>query len=186
MTDPFAANYGTWRGMLRLALAHAEVAAGQAAIAAPDAAQVRRLVFVCHGNICRSAYADGLARRAGMNVASFGLSTGSGKPAWPLVAERALARGLDLSDHRTTRSQDFTPLPGDYLLGMETRHLRKLAVDPLTAALPRGLLGSYASPAVPHLHDPYKLDPAYMDVCLARIERAVAALVTRYPGAATA
>ena len=186
MIDPFAENFGTWRGALRLALAQVEVATGQAAIVLPDPAQVRRLVFVCHGNICRSAYADGLARRAGMNVASFGLSTSSGKPAWPLVAERALARGLDLSDHRTTRVQDYLPLPGDYLLGMETRHLRKLVADPLTAGLPRGLLGSYASPAVPHLHDPYRLGPAYMEVCLERIERAVAALTTRYPGATAA
>ena len=186
MNDLFATQFGTWRGALRLVLAHAEVATGQAGIVPPDPANVRRLVFICHGNICRSAYADGLARRAGMNVASFGLSTGSGKPAWPLVAERALARGLDLSDHRTTRVEDYTPLPGDYLLGMETRHLRKLAENPLTVALPRGLLGSFASPPVPHLHDPYQLHPAYMDVCLMRIERAVAALVTRYPGATTA
>ena len=186
MSDPFAKRFGTWRGALRLALAHAEVATGQAGIVAPDPAAVRRLVFVCHGNICRSAYADGLARRAGMAVASFGLSTRSGKGAWPLVAERALARGLDLSGHRTTRVEDYVPLPGDYLLGMETRHLRKLAVGPLTAGLPRGLLGSYASPAVPHLHDPYQLDPAYMDVCLDRIESAVARLVRRYPGAAAA
>jgi protein-tyrosine phosphatase len=183
MTDPFASRFGTWRGALRLALAHAELVSGQAAVVKPDPAQVRRLVFVCHGNICRSAYADGLARRAGMNVASFGLSTSSGNRAWPLVAERALARGLDLSEHRTTRVQDFVPLPGDYLLGMETRHLRKLAVNPLTAALPRGLLGSYATPPVPHLHDPYQLDPAYMDLCLTRIERAVAELVRRYPAA---
>ena len=186
MTDPFARQFGTWRGALRLVLAHAEVAIGQAAIVPPDPAQVRRLVFVCHGNICRSAYADGLARRAGMNVASFGLSTSSGKAACPLVAQQAQARGLDLSDHRTTRAEDYLPLPGDYLLGMETRHLRKLAADPRTAGLPRGLLGSYATPAVPHLHDPYKLDPAYMDVCLDRIERAVAALATRYPGATAA
>ena len=186
MSDPFAKDFGTWRGALRLAVAHLEVASGRAAVVAPDPAQVGRLVFVCHGNICRSAYADGLARRAGMNVASFGLSTSSGKAAWPLVAERAQARGLDLSGHRTSRVEDYLPLPGDYLLGMETRHLRKLAANPLTANLPRGLLGSYAAPPVPHLHDPYKLDPAYMDVCLDRIERAVAALTTRYPGATAA
>ena len=186
MSDPFATQFGTWRGALRLVLAHAEVATGQAGIVPPDPAQVRRLVFVCHGNICRSAYAAGLALRAGMSVASFGLSTSSGTGAWPLVAERALARGLDLSSHRTTRVEDYLPLPGDYLLGMETRHLRKLAANPRTAGLPRGLLGSYAAPVVPHLHDPYQLDPAYLDVCLTRIERAVAALVTRYPGATTA
>ena len=72
MTDPFAPNYGTWRGAVRLALAHAEVATGLSGAIVPDPAKVRRLVFVCHGNICRSAYADVLARRAGMNVASFG------------------------------------------------------------------------------------------------------------------
>ena len=186
MTDPLAPRFGTWRGALRLGLAYAEVAVGQAKVIAPDPARVRRLVFVCHGNICRSAYADGLAQRAGMNVASFGLSTSSGKAAWPLVQQRSLARGLDLSGHRTTRVQDYDPQPGDYLLGMETRHLRKLAADPKTAQLPRGLLGNYASPPVPHLHDPYQLDPAYMDVCLARIERAVAGLIKRYPAATAA
>ena len=183
MTDPFAPRFGTWRGALRLGLAYAEVASGQASVVTPDPAQVRRLVFVCHGNICRSAYADGLARRAGMNVASFGLSTSSGMAAWPPVLERSLVRGLDLSDHRTTRIEDYVPQPGDYLLGMETRHLRGLAAAPKIAHLPRGLLGNYASPSVPHLHDPYQLDPAYMDVCLSRIERAVAGLVTRYPAA---
>ena len=183
MSDPFAPNYGTWRGALRLALAHIEVLTGLTGSVAPNPAQVRRLVFVCHGNICRSAYADVLARRAGMNVASFGLSTSSGKGAWPAVSKEAAARGFDLSDHRTTRIEDYVPLPGDYLLGMETRHLRKLSVHPLTAVLPRGLLGIYSLPSYPHLHDPYKLDPAYMEVCLTRIERAVEGLVRRYPQA---
>ena len=186
MTDPFASEYGTWRGAVRLALAHAEVAAGLSGAVPPDPANVRRLVFVCHGNICRSAYAHVLARRARMNVASFGLSTSSGKGAWPAVTQIAATRGIDLSSHRTTRIEDYIPLPGDYLLGMETRHLRKLAAHPLTAVLPRGLLGTYAQPSYPHLHDPYQLDPAYMKACLTRIERAVEGLVRRYPAATAA
>lgn len=183
MTDPFAPSYGTWRGAIRLALAHAEVATGLSGAVVPDPAKVCRLVFVCHGNICRSAYADVLARRAGMNVASFGLSTGSGKGAWPAIVDLADARGVDMSEHRTTKIEDYIPLPGDYLLGMETRHLRKLAHHPLTAVLPRGLLGTYTDPSYPHLHDPYKLGPAYMAVCLTRIEGAVERLIRRYPAA---
>ena len=183
MTDPFAPRFGTWRGALRLGLAYAEVVSGQASVVLPDPASVRRLVFVCHGNICRSAYADGLARRAGMNVASFGLSTSSGQAAWPAVADLAEARGVDMTRHRTTRIEDYVPLPGDYLLGMETRHLRKLALHPLTAVLPRGLLGTYARPSYPHLHDPYQLDPAYIAVCLTRIEHAIDGLIRRYPAA---
>lgn len=186
MTDPFAPKYGTWRGAVRLALAHAEVATGLSGAVVPSPDKVRRLVFVCHGNICRSAYADVLARRAGMNVASFGLSTSSGRGAWPAIVGLAGARGVDMSAHRTTRIEDYIPLPGDYLLGMETRHLRKLAHHPLTAVLPRGLLGTYAERSYPHLHDPYNLDPAYMAVCLTRIEGAVERLISRYPAATAA
>jgi protein-tyrosine phosphatase len=58
-----------------------------------------------------------------------------------------------------------------------------LAGDARFAGLPRSLLGLYASPAVPHLHDPYELDPAYMVTCLKRIESAVANLAVAFPGA---
>ncbi len=180
MNDPFAARYGTWRGAVRLGLAHLEVATGSAALLPPDPAQVRRLVFVCHGNICRSAFAQGLARKAGLAEAGFGLSTRTGNPAWGLVQERAASRGIDLSAHQATALADFEPQDGDYLLAMEVRHMRKLAADPRVAHLPRGLLGL---PTWPHLHDPYKLAPAYMDVCLDRIEAAMTPLVSLYPNA---
>ena len=176
-------HFGTGRGLVRLALSYGEVALGAAGISKPDPALVRRLVFVCHGNICRSAFADVVARQAGLRVASFGLSTDAGKGAHPPAIAAADALGFDLNAHRTTRGGDFVPAPGDYLLAMETRQLRRLAADPRFASLPRGLLGSYASPPVPHLHDPYQLDPAYMPICLQRIKTAVANLVTVFPGA---
>ncbi len=174
-------NFGTSRGLIRLALAHGEVALNRDGSLPPDPAAVRRLVFVCHGNICRSALAEAAARREGVRTASFGLSTGSGKPAHPPAADAALAMGFDLSAHRTTRVEDFALQSGDLLLGMETRHLRKLAAIPALAHTPRMLLGSAIG--VPHLHDPYQLDPAYMPVALDRTARAVRALVARYPGA---
>ncbi len=176
-------NFGTLRGLVRLGLAYGEVAQGAAGISKPDPAAVRRLVFVCHGNICRSAFADVVARKAGMRVASFGLSTDAGKGAHPPAIAAATALGFDMRAHRTTRAGDFVPEPGDYLLGMETRQLRRMAGMAHLASTPRGLLGQYASPPFPHLHDPYALDPAYMPVCLKRIERAVANLAERYPGA---
>ena len=80
-------RFGTPRGALRLALSYGEVATGLSAQRKPDAAVVRRLVFVCHGNICRSAYADVLAARGGAKTASFGLSTHTGVPAHaPVIA----------------------------------------------------------------------------------------------------
>jgi protein-tyrosine phosphatase len=176
-------QFGTFRGLVRLGLSYGEVLTGQDGALAADPAKVTRLVFVCHGNICRSAMADVVAQKAGLNAASFGLSTDRGKPAHGPAVEAAMALGYDMTAHRATRAQDFVAEEGDLLLAMETRHLRKLSALPNVATVPRQLLGLQLSPPLPHLHDPYELDPAYMPVCLARVIRAVEALSLAYPGA---
>lgn len=176
-------QFGTVRGAVRLALSYLELGLGIASVKKPAPQDVRRLVFVCHGNICRSAFADVLARQAGMNTASFGLSTTSGNLAHGPIMERAEQLGLDMSGHRTTAVNDYVPQEGDYLLAMEVRHLRKLAANEALAHLPRGLLGSYAPFPLPHLHDPYKIAPEYLPVCLDRIARAVPRLSVSFPGA---
>jgi protein-tyrosine phosphatase len=140
-------------------------------------------VFVCHGNICRSAFADVVACSAGLRAVSFGLSTSADRPAHGPAIAAAARLGHDLTAHRTTRVEDFIAQDGDLLLAMEVRQLRRMAGDARIAGLPRSLLGLWAAPAMPHLHDPYQLDPAYMDVCLRRIERAIPALVSAFPNA---
>jgi protein-tyrosine phosphatase len=159
------ARFGTFRGVVRLAVA------------------VRRLVFVCQGNICRSAFADVVGRKAGLRVASFGLSTTTGRAAHGPAIAAARVLGHDLSRHQAVNLADYRPEPGDLLLAMEVRQLHRLAADPRTAALPRLLLGRWTRPMMPHLHDPYGLDDRYMVRCLARIEGAVRALVSAFPGA---
>lgn len=168
---------------MRLGLSYIEAIPLWSPAVIPASADVRRVVFVCHGNICRSAYAQGVARDLGLNAASFGLSTSTGKLANEPARVAAMALGHPIEDHLSTRVHDFVPQTGDYLLAMEHRHLRKLAAMPSLAHLPRGLLGSYASPPMPHLHDPYRLDPAFMSVCLGRVESAVQQLAWKYPGA---
>jgi protein-tyrosine phosphatase len=177
------ARFGTYRGAIRLALSYVQVGTGQAWIRPPVAADVRRLVFVCHGNICRSAFADVVARKVGLNVTSFGLSTSADMPAHPPAVAAAAQLGYDMAAHRTTRVEDYAAQPGDLLLAMEVRHLQKIAHNAKIADVPRSLLGLWAIPKTPHLHDPYELDPAYMDTCLRRIERIIPALVTAFPGA---
>ena len=184
MATALRSRFGTTRGLVRLALSYGEVATGRAAISRPKLQDVRRLVFVCLGNICRSAFADGYATSRGLRAVSFGLSTDAGRPAHPPAVAAAAALGIDLANHIAARIQDYVPQPGDLLLAMETRQLRQLAADPRLTGVPRALLGLYASPPVPHLHDPYGLDDAYMLTCLKRIESAVDALKRRFPGAA--
>lgn len=173
-------RFGTWRGAVRLGLSYAERLTGQAAIRATGSAPVDRIVFVCQGNICRSAFAEGLARDMGLPVASFGLATTTGVPADPAAARAALALGLDLDRHRTTARADFGVRPGDLLLAMETRQLRRIAADAELAPLRRDLLGSWARPPVPHLHDPFQLSDAYFLTCFRRIQSAVETLAAEF------
>jgi protein-tyrosine phosphatase len=180
-SNALARRFGTRRGLVRLLLAHGQTALGAAKIVMPPPESVRRLVFVCQGNICRSAFAEAAARRRGMAVCSFGLSTTAGVGAHPPAIEAADRLGIDLRPHRATRCEDYVPREGDLLLAMEVRQLHRLAADPRLAALPRSLLGLWATPRRPHLHDPYSLDDAYMRTCLEAIATAVAALERAFP-----
>jgi len=176
-------RFGTLRGLVRLALSYPQLFLGLGAGRPVDPATVRRLVFVCQGNICRSAFAESAARRAGLRAASLGLSTTPGRPAHPPAIKAAQALGNDLQAHRATDLADYQPQPGDLLLAMEVRQLGRLAADPRLRDVPRALLGRWTQPMMPHLHDPYGLDDRYMARCLARIDRAVARLALSFPGA---
>lgn len=176
-------RYGTGRGLVRLLLAHAQVAGRRAFIAMPEPGAVRRLVFICQGNICRSAFAGQVARDLGADSVSFGLSTLADAPAHPPAVAAAADLGVDLSSHRTLGARDYEPRPGDFLLAMEVRQLARIAADDRLAPLPRSLLGLWAKPARPHLHDPFGLDDDYMATCLRSIRTAVSAVVVAYPGA---
>lgn len=180
-----AVRFGTTRGLVRLALAYLQLGLGRAYVTSFDRHAITRLVFVCHGNICRSAFADVAARGQGLACASFGLSTSADQPAYPTATEAARAFGQDLAAHRTTRVEDFVLQPGDLLLAMEVRQLRRLSTMPGMADVPRSLLGLWARPPIPHLHDPYQLDDRYMRTCFRRIESAVAGLAKAFPNART-
>ena len=176
-------RFGTVRGAVRLGLSYVQVAGARGYIRRSPI-PVTRFVFVCQGNICRSAFADVVARRAGFDAISVGLSTSPDQPAHPPAQAVAAALGVDLSAHRTTRVEDYVPQDGDLLLAMEVRQLARLAANPRLAAIPRSLLGLWARPRTPHLHDPFGLDDAYMRTCLIRIRGAVDALTATFPGAA--
>jgi len=68
---------------------------------------LRSVLFVCHGNICRSPYAAGAFRQIlaeesspPVEVWSAGF-LGSGRPATPMAVAAAARRGVDLGAHRS-------------------------------------------------------------------------------------
>lgn len=168
-------HFGTWRGLIRLLLGYAELISGRLSsfrVAQPKT--TRRLVFVCLGNICRSAFAEKIASDLGLPVASLGLSTTTGGTSPIEAIDAAHRQGIDLGAHRATDWSNFKICPGDLFLAMEIRQAheirRRLAGR---TDVDVALLGMYLSPVMPHIHDPFSLSSDYFDTCFARIRRAV-------------
>jgi protein-tyrosine phosphatase len=135
--------------------------------------QVRRLVFVCRGNICRSAYAEHRARSMGLNATSFGVQAGPGREADPMAIAVASKRGIDLRAHRARSLLGFAAQIGDLLIPMEPSQLKPLRAFVRAWQVQLTLLGIWCSPPRPYLQDPYGLAAAYFDHCFATIDEAV-------------
>ena len=133
---------------------------------------VDRLVFVCKGNICRSAYAEAVARSIGINAISCGISTIIDAPANPAAVEIAGKRKVDLKQHKTTPIMYLVLRKTDLLVAMEPWQ-----ADYLNRNLKRShyitLLGLWAFPLRPHVQDPYGLSAIYFNNCFEYIEKSV-------------
>jgi protein-tyrosine phosphatase len=170
-------SFGTHRGLARFLLGELEYVAGRVdCFIRPRPGEVRRLVFVCLGNINRSAFAEAVSRRLGAESASFGLASSAGQPAFVKALETAPLFGIDLSSHRTRDVSDYEGSPGDLLVTMEIRHARRLVqagYDPQAITL----LGHWASPHRIHIHDPHTLSDEYFRTCFTIIHSGVTNLV---------
>ena len=139
---------------------------------------VDRLVFVCKGNICRSAYADVLAISQGITSTSCGLETIDGTPANSKASVVANKMGLDLSSHTATTLKSAELKDSDLLIAMEPWQVYEL-MDKTGDAYQYTLLGLWGTGKQPHIQDPYGLSEEYFTNCFKRIERAVNAIIQK-------
>jgi len=129
---------------------------------------VRRVVFVCQGNICRSALAEEVFRnQTSFPVASIGLDTQTGKPASPRMLIAAKELNYSLERHRTTSIHDFEIKEGDLLVCMQPEHVFHL--NALTPMGSKVLFGSVLKRKNPRITDPYSANDIYMKKCAAVI-----------------
>lgn len=147
-----------------------------------DWSRVRRLVFICQGNICRSPFAHHMVAATvdDMPVVSFGLATTTGVTANSMALEVASEFGVDMSDHRATNLSDFMISDGDLLLVMEDRHIHWLAPHLVDKDVQVGLLGLWCRPRFALLYDPFEHPREYFSTCFGRVERAVQNLLQEY------
>lgn len=141
---------------------------------------VRRLVFVCNGNICRSPFAEVLARRRGLEAASAGIEATNGSSAAAQAIVTAAEFNVDLSSHRATPIGDFKFAPDDLVIGFEPVHLERLgAVLGKPPSCQVSLLAAWLRPPNLYIHDPYGSSADYFRLCFRRIDHAVEFLRNR-------
>lgn len=127
---------------------------------------MKRILFVCLGNICRSSSAEEIMRtyirRAGLEreiaVDSAGLiSYHQGEPADSRMRAHAIRRGYDITHlSRPVRMADFYDF--DLILGMDDRNideLKALAPDTETEQKIRRMTDYCRIKTADHVPDPY-------------------------------
>jgi protein-tyrosine-phosphatase len=112
-----------------------------------------RILFLCTGNICRSPFAEVLARqlndRADLEFASAGTIALSGNPASAPGIAVAADLGVDMSNHRATHLTTGLLAEVDLVYAMEDEHIASvLALDP-------GAQVELLSPEGAPMPDPY-------------------------------
>ncbi len=136
----------------------------------------RSILVVCHGNICRSPFAEAAIRRelngAAVSVGSAGfIGPGRQPPANALLA--SAGRGIDMTDHRSRILEPGIVQAADLVVTMDARQARDICQR---FGKPPGqvvLLGDFDPSASQGrtIMDPVELPVETFDRVYARIER---------------
>lgn len=139
------------------------------------ASHVRKLLFVCHGNICRSAFAAELARMHLPNyqVESAGVAAEEGRQTPQEIAELARARGVELERHRSVRVTEAQVQAADLILVSDVENMKTLLTAWPVAGSRTTMLGLFAQPAVVSIPDPYGAPQAEASESLELVASAV-------------
>ena len=141
-----------------------------------DWGRVDRIVFVCKGNVCRSPYAEAVAKSLHIDALSCGIDTVNGKPANTRAISTALRNNIDLSSHMAQVINDLDIGRNDLVIAMEPWHIRYLRKNKC-ADCQYTLLGLWGKAGLPYIHDPYGLSQEYFNRCFDFIDRSVRNLV---------
>ena len=138
-----------------------------------------RVLFVCSGNMCRSAYGEYrfksliAASHPQTHVISAGTLRIIGQPAASGMVAAAAERGLDLSPHRSNALSGVLVQSADTIFAMEQSHREALLrIDPHSRSK-IVMLGLYLNTPAPEIEDPIGREPEVYSRVAAQIDEAL-------------
>lgn len=148
------------------------------------------ILFICKGNICRSPFAERLAKRVfdgapqyGITFESAGLDVKAPLASPQLAIEAAAGFGVDLEDHRSQRFAEKMYGEFDMIVAMETGQYKALAHASTTSHAKLFLLPFFENKSSPaggyeryNVTDPYGKSLEEYNRCFQRIERCIAGM----------
>jgi protein-tyrosine-phosphatase/predicted ATP-grasp superfamily ATP-dependent carboligase len=134
----------------------------------------RKVLFLCHGNICRSPVAEQMARREmpGYNFSSAGFHPESGRPSPIYLQQAARALGFDLSALRSNTVSPQMVEEADLIILMDVRNLSDFRQQFPAAIQKVLLLGMFLSPPS-EIRDPIDANLQQTIRVLQQIERGI-------------
>lgn len=147
---------------------------------------VRRVMVVCYGNICRSPFAEHRlrARASALDVRSSGLEAREGKPAQPFARDVATEWGLDLEAHGAHRMEVDDVEWADLVIAMEGWQVAEIVRRWPGAEPKTHLLGDFLDEGPFGISDPYGHERDVFVTVFGRIDEATEALVSALESAA--
>jgi protein-tyrosine-phosphatase len=135
-----------------------------------DFPRVRRLVFVCKGNICRSPHAEALARQLGLQAISAGTDAIVGAPADARAIRIGSHQGIVLTSHRSRPLHTVVLHESDLVIAMEPQHMAMFQSAASIANAQVTLMGLWCTPQITKIEDPY----GQSEECFVRVFRQIA------------
>ena len=166
------AVYGSRRGLVNALITNVNYKLGKyRCYEQVDWSKVKRLIFICKGNVCRSPFAEAaFAQQSGLPVLSYGLVTYSGTMVNSVASRIALQLGVDITKHRSRKLDTEDLRDGDLIIGMEPAHCEQHWYSGINTDVQFTLLGLLnPTNKKPYLHDPYGLSDSYFYRCLSYI-----------------
>lgn len=140
-----------------------------------DWSKIKRLVFVCKGNVCRSAFAEQVAKSLDIESISCGIRAIENAHANEQAVLAARKMGYNLSQHKTTPLMYPVLTSSDLIIAMEPEQVEFME-EHAAVKLNYTLLGLWGNATMPYLHDPFNCTPEYFGRCFKIIEDAVSEL----------